>query len=374
MNIKVENITWDVSGRKYATINLNGNFEKKLSKNFACTGAIVTNVQKIPRDLPNFFPNLWALYMENCKIGKILAQDFIKFERLIEIHLENLEIQEIPAEIFKNFKHLEVVSFYGNSIKSIGKNVFKNLPKLNYVDLRKNQAVNLVYADEKYKNVESGESQTRIFQLYEFLAIIDGIFHPEIEDDEDEKSLSDRHQPGTSKDQLKKFEEAKLSVNIYNDIQKLINAREFTDFTIKIDKNLFKVHKLMLAARSPTLAEMIRNNPEADELILEDIEVEVFKIILEFIYEDKSPVKYDERSEKVFAAAGKLKLESLKNQVGNILATSVTSENSLEILKLASKHNHEKLKKKAFEEFKKIFPDKNLKNELMNDLEKLEQL
>ena len=56
------------------------------------------------------------------------------------------------------------------------------------------------------------------------------------------------------------------------------------DFTIKIDEKEFKVHKLILAARSPTIAEMIENNLDANELNLVDLSVEIFEKILEFIY------------------------------------------------------------------------------------------
>ena len=63
--------------------------------------------------------------------------------------------------------------------------------------------------------------------------------------------------------------------------------KKFKDFSIKIEDREFKVHKFLLAARSPTLAEMIKNNPDADELQLVDISVEIFEKILKYLYVSK---------------------------------------------------------------------------------------
>lgn len=161
--------------------------------------------------------------------------------------------------------------------------------------------------------------------------------------------------------------------NVWLDVKKLLTSDKFRDFTIKINEDELKVHKFILIARSPTIAEMIENNPEADSLVLQDIEVDVFKLILDYIYNDTMP-DYDDKLTQIFAAAGKLGLEALKTFIGAQLCDSVVEENALELLKLATKQNHEGLKLKSFAKIKKMFADKNLKDELIDDVEKLQKL
>jgi hypothetical protein len=158
------------------------------------------------------------------------------------------------------------------------------------------------------------------------------------------------------------------------DLQRVIKSDDLRDFTIKVGESQFKVHEFLFVARSPTIAEIIIKNPKADELTLNDIEVEVFRIILDYIYEDKIPENFDENSLKVFAAAGRFKLDHLKSEVGNILISAVNPENSIEILKLASEFGHEELKRKAFEEVKKFLHEDELNDEVVENLELLMKL
>jgi hypothetical protein len=98
---------------------------------------------------------------------------------------------------------------------------------------------------------------------------------------------------------------------------------------------------------------MIKNNPEADDLNLHNMGVEIFEIILDFIYNDKLPQSVDDFTTRVFAAAGKLKLEKLKNHVGKILCEIVSPENCLDLLTLGKFYNHEELKQKSLMEVRK---------------------
>lgn len=159
------------------------------------------------------------------------------------------------------------------------------------------------------------------------------------------------------------------------ELQEALQIEGFKDFTVVIGDSEIEVHKLMLAIRCPTLSETIKCNPNARKLILNDIDVETFKIILNYIYNDEIPKEYDEQmTPKVFVAAGKLKLEILKMNVGNILSKAVTPESSLELLKLASTHGHDKLRKKSFEELKKFIYNEKLPDEFIDRIDILEEM
>jgi predicted house-cleaning noncanonical NTP pyrophosphatase (MazG superfamily) len=348
------NQTWSPSGKSIYVTKIESLSEektevlqktKKLNLNqdpaYIVTG-VELNVSIIPENLKFFFPNLSVLKIHNGPLKKITKSDLRSLTMLNEIYITYTYIEELPADLFEDMKSLKIINLCFNRIKFIGKGIFDNLKQLEYVDLRRNPSIDLLYTNvyEHYNKMPNYES--RIVNLAIFRSLINRIYH--------------------------------TTPQVLLDIQNALKNENSKDFTVKINENEFKVHKFILTARSPTLAVMIKNNPDADELILEDIEVEVFKIILDFIYDDKTPNNCDENSEKVFAAAGKLKLDLLMKEVGNILSVNLKPEKSFEVLKLASQFNHEELKRKSFEEVKMYLNDENLKDELMENLELLTKL
>jgi hypothetical protein len=94
-----------------------------------------------------------------------------------------------------------------------------------------------------------------------------------------------------------------------------------------------------------------------ENLNLVDIPVEVFKKILHYLYTDSFPMNDDILSYiNIFAAAGRLKIEELKNLAANQMLNKVNRPNAVEILTLSNKYDHPKLKQKAFNEIKKCYP------------------
>lgn len=157
-----------------------------------------------------------------------------------------------------------------------------------------------------------------------------------------------------------------------SDIKIFLRDENFSDFTIKICDRTFKVHKFVLAARSSIFAEMIKNNKEATNLELLDIPVDIFNVILDFIYFDKIPLENVD-FKNIFIASGRLNLKVLKEFSGKKLLNLVNDENVLEILTIANKYHQEELKKKCFEKIQSMFPDHKIKPDLINDPEKMRE-
>jgi hypothetical protein len=159
---------------------------------------------------------------------------------------------------------------------------------------------------------------------------------------------------------------------ICGDLKTLIQSDEvLRDFNIKIDDQQFPAHRIFLAARSPTLAEILLNNPEADSINLVDISVDIFKDILNFLYTDEFPDAAD--FVKLFAAAGRLKIDELKNFAGEKILELFDDFNALEILCLANKYGHDEMRRRAFEEIKKMYPKIDFKDEWSMDIKKIEK-
>lgn len=106
-----------------------------------------------------------------------------------------------------------------------------------------------------------------------------------------------------------------------NDIQKnyqsLLESGHLSDVTIIVGGKEFKLHKTVLAARSPVFLAMFVNNcKEASEsrVTIDDIPVDAFEALIKFIYGGLTP-NLESHAMELFVAADKVKLkwQSIQN-------------------------------------------------------------
>ena len=131
-----------------------------------------------------------------------------------------------------------------------------------------------------------------------------------------------------------------------NHFNQLWINKSLSDVTIQIDRKNFEAHKAVLAARSPVFLAMFQSNLAEDQtntLKIDDIEPDVFKEMLRFIYTDQVE-NVDALAEKLLAAADKYMLDLLKTKCEAYLATNITGENCCQLLILADLHSVERLK------------------------------
>ncbi|KAG5683587.1 hypothetical protein PVAND_012860 [Polypedilum vanderplanki] len=160
---------------------------------------------------------------------------------------------------------------------------------------------------------------------------------------------------------------------VASNLKKIIRDSTFKDFTINVGKSSFKVHKMLFAAHSSTLAEIFKTNPDAQELNLCDIPESTFKAVHNFIYNEQLPDNVNHF--EVFAAAAKLKIDNLVKIVSTHILANINEENAFEILTIGNKFDQDNLRKKAFETIQdKIFPDRKLNEKLAKQPEKLKKL
>lgn len=161
---------------------------------------------------------------------------------------------------------------------------------------------------------------------------------------------------------------------ILADLKKIFHDEAFKDFTVNVNKEKsFKIHKILFAARSSVIADMIRNNPEDFELNLQDIPLPIFEILLHFIYNDSAP-DGDDNLIAIYAAAGRLNIQDLKNMTAQKLMDKVDQQNAFRVLELSNKYGNDELRLKAFEEIKKVLSDYKLNDEFSKKPEKIKKL
>lgn len=147
------------------------------------------------------------------------------------------------------------------------------------------------------------------------------------------------------------------------------------EYKIILGAEEFKVHKSFLLAHSPKIASMVRENPQMEtfELKEEEISVESFKEILNFMYLGVAPSPQSNLI-SLYAASCHLEINTLATIVAGMLKEKIDPDNAFEILIYCNEYGKEELKMKAFEEFSKNFPKQKLAPEIASQPQVLAKL
>ncbi|XP_051143126.1 BTB/POZ and MATH domain-containing protein 3 isoform X3 [Andrographis paniculata] len=142
--------------------------------------------------------------------------------------------------------------------------------------------------------------------------------------------------------------------DIGQSLKYLLDAEIGCDITFQVGEELFKAHKLILAARSPVFSAQffeLVGNPNSDKVELEDVEPFIFKALLQFIYSDELPDRHESigsdsaiMMQQLLAAADRFGLERLKQLCEAKLCEEVSAETVATTLSLAEQHHSPQLK------------------------------
>jgi len=326
------------------------------------------NIPVVPAGLTRIFPNMIDLSIWKSNLKFVCNKDLIEYRNLKQLYLYDNKLEFVPGNLFDGFTNLEEVGLNDNKLEMIEPTLLFGLDKLKVIDISDNPRYRKNYSEynEHDPNASLEEVRAEIAQVYAENVEEHLILRKEFEEqiakrgnfdefsDESSDSDEDDDAPDTT---LRNDQNPDEPQNIlFKDIQTFIQTDTFKDFRIQIDDQEFPVHKFLLAARSPTLAEILKNNPEVENLNLVDISVEIFEIILKFLYTDELPGDDGTNFLHLFAAAGKLRIQELKNYAATKLIDNIEEENVLEVLNLSNKYEHEELRQKSFEQIKKNYP------------------
>ena len=143
-----------------------------------------------------------------------------------------------------------------------------------------------------------------------------------------------------------------------NDMTAVFPNLNYSDIKFVVKGHEFCAHKFFLSARSPVFAAMFEHpmkEREQNQVIIEDIDRDVFTEVLRFIYTDKVMNEGIDFNMKLFYAADKYSLTELKSICEEYIASQLTVESVCDVLILADKHSAEKLKSEAITFMKRNF-------------------
>lgn len=146
------------------------------------------------------------------------------------------------------------------------------------------------------------------------------------------------------------------------------------DFIIKTSSKDFKVNKVIVIAKSVTIAKLIKETPETDSITLDNISDSIVEEIVAYIQNGKLPGS-DANLQDLYAASHKLQIVELTMIIRNLMFEKVSPTTALNVLAFCDKFDIDnELKMKAFNEFGKNFPGKKIDPSYMNNIDKLKDL
>jgi hypothetical protein len=339
------------------------------------------SVSKFPRGLTKIFPNLKYLGIVSSGLAHISRDCLKEYAKVTCLCLYGNHITYLPGDLLEDLKDLEVFVACTSKIELIEPNIFEKATKLKHVHLKDNICIDKCFSSlyAEKNNATLDEIKTELREKYPtwgekvkdlaFDAVNSDILKllkkASVKDETIKMLTTELAEVETEKEDLKLKCEA---------FQSVMDNEELKDFTINIETEQFKAHKFVLAANSPTFADIFTKNFHAECLNLVDVSTKVFHVILDFMYSHELPQSEGVNFIELFYACERLKIEKLKNYAVDKLSDHINSENALEILIISNKFGHNDLQQKSFEEIKKFLDDEKISDDLATEPEKLQKL
>ncbi|CRK97256.1 CLUMA_CG010652, isoform A [Clunio marinus] len=106
-----------------------------------------TTVKYFPQGLDEIFPNLKAVFIENCGLKSITQRDLMGLENIEMLRCDNNKITSLPNNLFQNMNKLIEISFNGNDLQFMSSEVLRPILKngLKSIDFSGNRSINAAY-------------------------------------------------------------------------------------------------------------------------------------------------------------------------------------------------------------------------------------
>jgi hypothetical protein len=298
-----------------------------------------------PSQLQILFPNVTKLLIKSSKLNHIGNGDIEKFDKLKSLTVEYCYVERLNGDLFDGLE-VEEISFKGNDIEVIEPEIIEDLENMSVINFLENTNISMFFS-------------------------IDSKLSCSMKDLLDEIRINCAPVELKLATQQKTIEELQRQIAKMSEIQSaLLSSDALKDFTINTGDSIFKVNKALLMARSPVICDLLKNNPETQELTLEDVEESTFKAVYDYM--NSNELADTAYHLEVYSAAAKFKMVDLKKQAAAYLLANMDEGNCFEVLVMSNKFEHKQLQQKAFEIIRtKIFPERKLEDELMKQPEKL---
>lgn len=126
-----------------------------------------------------------------------------------------------------------------------------------------------------------------------------------------------------------------------SNLTSLLESQEFADFQIAVADQTFRVHRAILVARSAYFRAMLLGNlreATASEIRIDDVAPEIFKIVLSFLYGQKTDATAIADSVvDVIIAASRFGVDELIRVLEGVISQNLDAENAQSLLELSER-------------------------------------
>lgn len=138
------------------------------------------------------------------------------------------------------------------------------------------------------------------------------------------------------------------SIKLQHDLSALLTKQEKTDFVLEsMTHKQFPTHKILLAAHSPVLRNMIKNAKLTSLFI--DISDNDMELLLEFIYTGTIKNVMTQDCMKLLEIADRFQLRPLFMLTQHVIGDQINVTNAVEMAVIAKKYNLDELQNKVFD-------------------------
>lgn len=121
--------------------------------------------------------------------------------------------------------------------------------------------------------------------------------------------------------------------NLYDRVKKLLVSYEWSDCCFSVSGKDFKAHKLILGISSPVFEAMFYGPLSTNnEVVITDIEPEIFQLLLNYIYTDKVEISSIEDALELLYASRKYILDHLTNMCIAYIQINISVDNVIHVL------------------------------------------
>lgn len=309
---------------------------------------VADQVEYLPRGINWLFTNLKILHLKS-GLKEITREDIAGFQNLTVLWLSEQKLVSLPSDLLVDLKKLEEISIFGNNLEFVDSKMFDHL---------KGQLIHLELGQYRKKQ------NTRVMLLYDQL---------------DKKSLA------SIEDVMKLIDltfrkplqvDAKKFQLVFKD---LWDSRQYSDFTIKVEKGLdkkeIKVHKAVLGPQNSFFAAMFDidlKEKKSSEMTINDFSASSVEEFLQYLYTQNIPDKTN--AMEIYELAEKYDIGKLKLEMEKIIVSNIYDSNSIEVLAFGNLHNSKHIVSAAFQRIKLANPEFNFANRLKfypNDIREL---
>lgn len=142
--------------------------------------------------------------------------------------------------------------------------------------------------------------------------------------------------------------------DVSDNLKEMYQKGKKTDFTLKVNGEIIRAHRMILETRSPVFSAMLNHDTlenQTGEVTIEDMDKSAMDDILCYIYSGDIDKLTTENALPLYAAADKYDIKDVKKMCVQFILHNLSAEWVCDIIKFAGLYNEEEVARRAREYF-----------------------